>query len=84
MSTYGQNKGPGTLFLPETKPSSTSTFGIQYQDAVKDLKLHPENVAKFQFPETPPWCSKWCFEQVGNDTENIQCLQAFLLYIFNV
>ncbi len=23
--------------------------------AVKDLKLHPENIAKFQFPETPPW-----------------------------
>ena len=43
----------GGLF--ETKPSSIATFGIRYQDAVKDLKLHPENVAKFQFPETPPW-----------------------------
>ncbi len=28
---------------------------MSYQDAVKDLKLHPENIAKFQFPETPPW-----------------------------
>ncbi len=31
------------------------TFGIRYQDAVKNLKLHPENLAKFQVPETPPW-----------------------------
>ncbi len=30
----------GRLF--ETKPSSVPTFGIQYQDAAKDLKLHPE------------------------------------------
>ncbi len=43
----------GGLF--ETKPSSVATFGIRYQDAVKDLKLHPENIAKFQFSETPPW-----------------------------
>ncbi len=43
----------GGLF--ETKPSSIATFGIRYQDAVKDLKLHPENIAIFQFPETPPW-----------------------------
>ncbi len=37
------------------EPSSIATFGIRYQDAVKDLKLHPENIAKFQFPEIPPW-----------------------------
>ena len=43
----------GRLF--ETKPRSIATFGIRYQDAVTDLKLHPENMAKFQFPETPPW-----------------------------
>ncbi len=43
----------GGLF--EMKPSSIATFGIRYQDAVKDLKLHPENIAKFHFPETPPW-----------------------------
>ncbi len=42
----------GGLF--ETKPSSIATFGIRYHDAVKDLKLHPENIAKFQFPETLP------------------------------
>ncbi len=43
----------GRLF--ETKPRFIATFGIRYQDAVKHLKLHPENIAKFQFPETPPW-----------------------------
>ena len=43
----------GGLF--ETKPSSIAAFGIRYQDAGKDLQLHPENVAKFQFSETPPW-----------------------------
>ncbi len=43
----------GGLF--ETKPRSLAIFCIQYQDAVKDLKLHPENITKFQFPETPPW-----------------------------
>ncbi len=42
----------GGLF--ETKPISIATFGIRYQDAVKDFKLHPENIAKFLFPETPP------------------------------
>ncbi len=38
----------------EKKPRSVATFGIRYHN-VKDLKLHPENIAKFQFPETPPW-----------------------------
>ncbi len=44
------------LFKPKygglfgTKPSSIATFGIRYQNAVKALKLHPENIAKFQFP----------------------------------
>ena len=43
----------GRLF--ERKPRSIATFSIRYQDAVKDLKLHPENIAEFQFPETLPW-----------------------------
>ncbi len=41
--------------LFETKPSSIATFSIRYQDAVKNLQLHPENISKFQFPDTPPW-----------------------------
>ncbi len=31
------------------------TFGIRCQDLVKNLKLLPENIAKFLLPETPPW-----------------------------
>ncbi len=43
-----------TIFLmAKTKKLSTSK-SFSHQDAVKDLKLHPENIAKFQFPETPP------------------------------
>ncbi len=38
-----------------TTSSNVKRPGIRYRDAVKDLKLHPENIAKFQFPETPPW-----------------------------
>ncbi len=40
----------GGLF--EQKPTSIATFGIRYRDPLKDLTLHPENIAKFQFPES--------------------------------
>ncbi len=47
--------------LFEMKPSSIATFVIRYQDAVKDLKLHPENMANMRLsggsmrsPSAPP------------------------------
>ena len=43
VTRYTVTGAVSTLFL--------SVITVRYQDAAKDLKLHPENIAKCQFPE---------------------------------
>jgi hypothetical protein len=41
------------LFL--AKPSVIPPFGIRYRQAIEELNIDLGQIAKFEFPRTPPW-----------------------------
>ena len=50
-----------TIFNPRymdlfgRKPRVIPTFGIRIREFLEEIDFDPNTVAKFQFPETPPW-----------------------------
>ena len=39
----------------EGKPNTITPFGMRIQDPLDEIAFDPNLVAKFKFPETPPW-----------------------------
>ena len=37
------------------KPRVIPTFGIRIKESLEELDFDNDIIAKFQFPETPPW-----------------------------
>ena len=37
------------------KPRVIPTFGIRIKESLEELDFNPDIIAKFEFPETPPW-----------------------------
>ena len=37
------------------KPRVIPTFGIRIKESLEELDFDPDIIAKFEFPETPPW-----------------------------
>ena len=37
------------------KPRVIQTFGICIRESLEEFDFNPDMIAKFQFPETPPW-----------------------------
>ena len=37
------------------KPRVIPTFGIHLKETFEELDFNPDIIAKFPFPETPPW-----------------------------
>ena len=37
------------------KPRVIPTFGIRIKEPLEELDFDPDIIAKFEFPETPPW-----------------------------
>ena len=37
------------------KPRVVPTYGICVRESLNELDFNPDIIAKFQFPETPPW-----------------------------
>ena len=50
-----------TIFNPRyvelfgRKPRVIPTFGIRIKESLEELDFDPDIIAKFEFPETPPW-----------------------------
>ena len=36
-------------------PRVIPTFGIRIKESLEELDFNPDIIAKFEFPETPPW-----------------------------
>ena len=46
---------PRYVELFRRKPRVISTFGIRIKESLEELDFNPDIIAKFEFPETPPW-----------------------------
>ena len=47
--------GPRYVDLFRRKPRVIPTFGIRIKESLEELDVDPDIIAKFEFPETPPW-----------------------------